>query len=70
MLMGFIFPLIWMLGVAFSIDEMNMCFKGHHVDKKTMMYKSKGYGLQTYGIFRKDTHIKYSCAMIIRQKHI
>ena len=44
MLMGFIFPLIWMLGVAFSIDETTMRFKGYHAEKR-MTYKSKGDGL-------------------------
>ena len=34
MLMEFIFPLILMLGVAFSIYEMTMRFKCHHADKK------------------------------------
>ena len=38
----FIFSLIWMLGVTISIDKMTMRFKGHHVDKKMMMYKSEG----------------------------
>ena len=28
------FPIIFMIGVAFSIDEMSMRFKGHHADKE------------------------------------
>ena len=32
--MNFIFPVIWLLAVAFSVDEMTMGFKGQHKDKK------------------------------------
>ena len=32
---------------------MTMRFKYNHADKKRMMYKSKGDGLQTYAIFQK-----------------
>ena len=53
MSMEFIFPLIWMLGVAFSIDEMTRHFKGHHTDKRRITYKEKGDGLQTYAICQK-----------------
>ena len=31
--MEYIFPLIWMPGVNFSIDETNMRFKGHCAEK-------------------------------------
>ena len=44
--MNHIFPLIWMLGVAFSIDEMTMGFKGKHMDKKRITYKAEGDGFQ------------------------
>ena len=32
--MDYIFPLIWLLACAYSIDEMTMGFKGQHRDKK------------------------------------
>ena len=38
--MNFIFPTIWLLACAFSVDEMTMGFKGQHRDGKT-------YHLQT-----------------------
>lgn len=44
--LNFICPLIWALGVAFSVDEMTMCFKGHHQDKKRITYKAEGDGFQ------------------------
>ena len=53
MWMEFIFPLIWMLGVTFSMDEMTMCFKGHHTEIIRMMDKAKGGELQIYDIFQK-----------------
>ena len=31
--LNYICPLIWLLGIAFSIDEMTMQFQGKHVDK-------------------------------------
>ena len=42
-----------MLGVAFSIDEMTMRFKGHHADKKRMTKKSKVDELQKYALCQK-----------------
>ena len=53
MLVRFIFSLVWMLVVAFYIDERNMSFKGLHADQKMMAYKEKGGGLQTDAIFQK-----------------
>ena len=44
--MNYIFPTIWMLGVAFSIDEMTMGFKGKHADKRRITYKVEGDGFQ------------------------
>ena len=44
--LNIICPLIWMLGVAFSIDEMTMRFKGRHEDKKRITYKAEGDGFQ------------------------
>ena len=68
MWMEFIFPIIWMLGVTFSVDEITMIFKGHHVEKINMTYKTEGDGLKTDDIFRKDTHIKYLYGIILCQK--
>ena len=39
MSVDFIFPLIWMLGVTFYMDETNMHFEGHHRNKLRMTYK-------------------------------
>ena len=64
--MEFIFLLIWMLGVTFSMDEMNMHFKGQHVDIIRMMDKSEGDGLQIDSIFQKG----YLCEIILCQEHI
>ena len=44
--MNYIFPVTWMLGIAFSIDEMTMGFKGKHVDKRRITYKAEGDGFQ------------------------
>ena len=53
MWMDFIFSLIWMLGVTFSMDEMTMRFKGQHEEKISMTYKEEADVLQTYDIFQK-----------------
>ena len=45
MLMQFILPLIWMLGVDFLMNEITMHFNGHYAEKKMITYKSKGGGL-------------------------
>ena len=61
--LNFIMPFIWMLGFAFSIDEMTMGFKGRHQDKKRITYKAEGDGFQadalcdegfTYQIFMRN----------------
>ena len=44
---------------------MTMCFKGHHADKKRMIYKSKFDGLQTYALFQKG----YTCRIFINNDH-
>ena len=49
----FTFPLIWMIRVTISIDEMTMNFKGHHKDRIRMSYKQEGYGLQADASFQK-----------------
>ena len=53
MWMEFIFPLICMLGVTFSLDVITMSFKGRHEYKISMTYKSEGDLLQTDNIFHK-----------------
>ena len=42
-----------MLGVTFSMDEMNIHLKGHHEDIISMKYKSEVDGLQTGAIFQR-----------------
>ena len=49
----FILPLIWVLGVTFSMDEMTMDFKIHHAEKISITYKYEVYGLQTDTLFQK-----------------
>ena len=44
--MNFIFPLLWLLGIAILIDEMTMRFKGKHADKQRITYKNEGDGFQ------------------------
>ena len=69
MRMGFIFSLIWMLVANFSIDEITMLFKSHHTKK--WLRKKKNMMDYRHMIFvRKDTHIKYLCALILYQEHI
>ena len=53
---NYLFPLIWLLGVFFAIDEMTIGFQGMHVDKKRITYKTEGDGFQVdalceYGFF-------------------
>ena len=62
MSVDFIFPLIWILGVTFSMDEMTMCFKGHHAELIRMMDKARGGELQIYDIFQKG----YTYKMFLR----
>ena len=50
--MNFIFPVMWLLGKAFSIDEMMMGFQWkHHVDKRCITYKNEGDGFQGNALF-------------------
>ena len=44
--LNYICPLIWLLGIAFSIDEMTMRFQGKRVDKIRITYKNEGDGFQ------------------------
>ena len=50
--MNFIFPTVWLLACAFSVDEMTMGFKGQHKDKKWVTYKAEGYGFQSDALFQ------------------
>lgn len=45
--MNYIFPSLWLLACAFSVDEMTMGFKGHHKDKLRITYKNEGDGFQS-----------------------
>ena len=51
--MEFIFPLIWMLGVTFPMDEMAVNSKFHHMEIIWIMYKAEGDGLWTDVVFQK-----------------
>ena len=44
--MNYLFPLIWLLGDSFAIDEMKIGFQGMHTDKKRITYKAEGDGFQ------------------------
>ena len=44
--MNFILTLIWILGIAFGIDEMTIIFQGMHADKRRITYNNEGYGFQ------------------------
>ena len=44
--MNFLFPLIWIHGIAFEIDETATGFQGMHADKRRITYKNKGDGFQ------------------------
>ena len=64
------FPIMWILGVAFFIDEMSMRFKAPREDKKRMTHKEKVVDNRHTTIVIKDAQTKYLCAMILKQKHI
>ena len=51
MYMKFICPLVWLLGLEFSVDEMTMVFKGKHKDKLRIMYNNEGDGFQADALF-------------------
>ena len=36
--MNYIFPLVWMVGLFFAVDEMTIGFQGMHVDKRRITY--------------------------------
>ena len=44
--MNLIFPLAWLLGKKFSVDEQTIGFQGNHKDKKRITYKAEGDGFQ------------------------
>ena len=41
-------PLIWLLGIAFSIKKTTMIFQGKHVDKRQITYKNEGDVFQAH----------------------
>ena len=42
--MNYLFPLIWLLGSCFAVDEMIIGFRGMHAEKKRITYKAEGGG--------------------------
>ena len=67
---NFIFPTIWLLAVAFSVNEMTMAFKGQHRDKKRIIYKAEGGDFQvdalcqegyTYQIWMRNNRAPSKC---------
>ena len=44
--MNFLFLTIWLMGLAFSVNEMTMGFQGRHKDKQRITYKNEGGGFQ------------------------
>ena len=44
--MKYLFPLIWLIGACFAIDDMKIGFQGMHADKKRITYKAEGDGFQ------------------------
>jgi len=44
--MDYIFPLVWMAGLFFAVDEMTVEFKGMHKNKSRITYKNEGDGFQ------------------------
>ena len=48
--MDFIFPTVWLLACAFSVDEMTMGFKGQHKDKKRITSKVEGDEFKSYAL--------------------
>ena len=48
-----------MLDVTFSMDEINMCFKGRHAEKLGLRTKQKMVDYIHMIFLRKDTYIKY-----------
>ena len=44
--MNYLFPLIWLLGSCFAIDETTIGFQAMYADKKRITYKAEGDGFQ------------------------
>ena len=59
-----------MLGDAFFIYEMTINFKVHHTVKYVLCTKQNVVGYRQMLFFRKYKHIKYLCAMILRQIYL
>ena len=52
MWMNFICPLVCLLGLVFSVDEVKMGFKGKHKDKLQIAYKNEGDSFQVDALFQ------------------
>ena len=50
--MNYIFPLVFLLGVEISIDDIMINFKGYSKYKKHITYKSEGGGFQKDSLFQ------------------
>ena len=50
--LNYICPLIWFLGIAFSIEEMKIIFQGKHVNKRRITYKNERDGFQSDALFQ------------------
>ena len=59
-----------MLGVTFSIDEMTIRFKVHYARGEVLRKNQKVMDYRHIIFARKDTHIKYLCAMIFVKKYL
>ena len=64
--MNFIFPVIWHLACALSVDEITIGFKGYHRDKKRITCKAEEDGFQcdtlcqdgfTYQIYMRNDRV-------------
>ena len=51
---NFLFKFIWLLGVAFSVNEMTIGFQGQHSDKLRITYKAEGDGFQADALFQES----------------
>ena len=61
------FIIIWLLGVAFSIDEMIKGFEGKHADNRHITYKREDDGFQADVLYQLT---KSSCVLILHPKKI
>ena len=59
--MNFLFPMIWLIGITSSVDEMIMGFQDKHKEKLRITYKSKGGGFQCEALCQDK--FMYQCYM-------